>query len=157
VHLLRDVLAHVPKGDQGLIAAFARTIFAQPDGPSAHRQLGDVAEHLRTRFPKAAETLLAAEDDVLAYTAVPREHWSKVWSTNPLERLNREIARRTDVVGILPNPEALIRLAGSLLAEQHDEWLTANQRYLPQGSLTRLLGGIVNPTLGDLLKEGAAV
>jgi putative transposase len=157
VHLLRDVLAHVPKGAQGLIAAFARTIFAQPDGPSAHRQLGDVAEHLRTRFPKAAETLLAAEDDVLAYTAVPREHWSKVWSTNPLERLNRELARRTDVVGIFPNRDALLRLAGALLAEQHDEWLTADRRYLPQGSLTRLLGGSVNPTLGDLLKEGAAV
>lgn len=157
VHLLRDVLAHVPKGAQGLIAAFGRTIFAQPDGPSAHRQLGDVAEHLRTRFPKAAETLLAAEDDVLAYTAVPREHWSKVWSTNPLERLNRELARRTDVVGIFPNRDALIRLAGALLAEQHDEWLTADRRYLPQGSLTRLLGGVVNPTLGDLLKEGAAV
>jgi putative transposase len=157
VHLLRDVLAHVPKGAQGLIAAFARTIFAQPDGPSAHHQLGDVAEHLRTRFPKAAETLLAAEEDVLAYVMVPREHWSKVWSTNPLERLNREIARRTDVVGIFPNPEALIRLAGSLLAEQHDEWLTADRRYLPQGSLTRLLGGVVNPTLGDLLREGAAV
>jgi transposase-like protein len=157
VHLLRDVLAHVPKGAQGLIAAFGRTIFAQPDGPSAHRQLGDVAEHLRTRFPKAAETLLAAEDDVLAYTAVPREHWSKVWSTNPLERLNREIARRTDVVGIVPNRDALLRLAGALLAEQHDEWLTADRRYLPQGSLTRLLGGVVNPTLGDLLKEGAAV
>jgi putative transposase len=157
VHLLRDVLAHVPKGAQGLIAAFARTIFAQPDGPSAHHQLGDVAEHLRTRFPKAAETLLAAEEDVLAYVTVPREHWSKVWSTNPLERLNREIARRTDVVGIFPNPEALIRLAGSLLAEQHDEWLTADRRYLPQGSLTRLLGGVVNPTLGDLLREGAAV
>lgn len=157
VHLLRDVLAHVPKGAQGLIAAFGRTIFAQPDGPSAHRQLGDVAEHLRTRFPKAAETLLASEDDVLAYTAVPREHWSKVWSTNPLERLNREIARRTDVVGIFPNRDALLRLAGALLAEQHDEWLTADRRYLPQGSLTRLLGGVVNPTLGDLLKEGAAV
>ena len=157
VHLLRDVLAHVPKGAQGLIAAFARTIFAQPDGPSAHRQLGDVAEHLRTRFPKAAETLLAAEEDVLAYTAVPREHWSKVWSTNPLERQNRELARRTDVVGIFPNRDALLRLAGALLAEQHDEWLTADRRYLPQGSLTRLLGGIVNPTLGDLLKEGAAV
>lgn len=157
VHLLRDVLAHVPKSAQGLIAAFARTIFAQPDGPSARHQLGEVAEHLRTRFPKAAEILLAAEDDVLAYTGVPREHWSKVWSTNPLERLNREIARRTDVVGIFPNREALLRLAGALLAEQHDEWLTADRRYLPQGSLVRLLGGAANPTLGDLLREGAAV
>jgi putative transposase len=157
VHLLRDVLAHVPKGAQGLIAAFARTIFAQPDGPSAHRQLGDVVDHLRTRFPKAAETLLAAEDDVLAYATVPREHWSKVWSTNPLERLNREIARRTDVVGIFPNRDALLRLAGALLAEQHDEWLTSDRRYLPVGSIVRVLGGLPNPTLGDLLKEGAAV
>jgi putative transposase len=157
VHLLRDVLAHVPKTAQGLIAAFARTIFLQPDGPSAERQLGEVAEHLRTRFPKAAEVLLAGAADVLAFTAVPREHWSKVWSTNPLERLNRELARRTDVVGIFPNRDALVRLAGALLAEQHDEWLTADRRYLPQGSLVRLLGGVPNPTLGDLLKEGAAV
>lgn len=157
VHLVRDVLAHVPKGAQGLIAAFARTIFAQPDAAAAHHQLGDVAEHLRTRFPKAAEVLLAAEEDVLAYTTVPREHWSKVWSTNPLERLNRELARRTDVVGIFPNREALIRLAGALLAEQHDEWLTDQRRYLPEGSLLRLLGGFANPTLGELLKEGAAV
>jgi putative transposase len=121
VHLLRDVLAHVPKTAQGLIAAFARTIFLQPDGPSAERQLGDVAEHLRTRFPKAAEILLAGAADVLAFTTVPREHWSKVWSTNPLERLNRELARRADVVGIFPNRDALVRLAGALLAEQHDE------------------------------------
>jgi transposase-like protein len=96
-----------------MVAAFARTIFAQPDGPSAHAQLATVVERLGPSFPKAAQTLLAAEEDVLAYTAVPREHWSKVWSTNPLERLNREIARWTDVVGIFPNRDALIRLAGS--------------------------------------------
>ena len=156
-HTMRDVLAHVPKGAQGLIAAYARTIFLQPDGPSAHDQLGQVVDQLRSRFPQAAEVLLRAEDDVLAYVAVPREHWSKVWSTNPLERLNRELARRTDVVGIFPNRDALVRLAGALLAEQHDEWLTADRRYLPEGSLTRLLGGIRNPTLGELLKEGAAV
>lgn len=156
-HTMRDVLAHVPKTAQGLIAAYARTIFLQPDGPSAHAQLGQVVEQLRGRFPTAAEVLLRAEDDVLAYAAVPREHWSKVWSTNPLERLNRELGRRTDVVGIFPNRDALVRLAGALLAEQHDEWLTADRRYLPEGSLTRLLGGIRNPTLGELLKEGAAV
>jgi putative transposase len=157
VHLMRDVLAHVPKTAQGMVAAFARTIWAQPDAVTTHAQLGRIAEHLGTSFPRAAATLLAAEEDVLAYTAVPREHWSKVWSTNPLERLNREIARRTDVVGIFPNRDALLRLGGSLLAEQHDEWLTADRRYLPQGSLVRLLGGEPNPTLGDLLKEGAAV
>ncbi len=156
-HTMRDVLAHVPKGAQGLIAAYARTIFLQPDAPSAHEQLGQVAAQLASRFPKAADVLLRAEVDVLAYTSVPREHWSKVWSTNPLERLNRELARRTDVVGIFPNRESLIRLAGALLAEQHDEWLTADKRYLPQASLVRLLGGLPNPTLGELLKEGAAV
>jgi putative transposase len=156
-HTMRDVLAHVPKAAQGLIAAYARTIFLQPDAEGAHSQLGQVVEQLASRFPKAAEVLLRAEDDVLAYLAVPREHWSKVWSTNPLERLNRELARRNDVVGIFPNRDALIRLAGALLAEQHDEWLTADRRYLPEGSLVRLLGGVPNPTLGDLLKEGAAV
>jgi transposase-like protein len=156
-HTMRDVLAHVPKSGQGMVAAFARTIWAQPDAASAHAQLGRIAEHLAPSFPKAAQTLLAAEEDVLAYTTVPREHWTKVWSTNPLERLNRELARRNDVVGIFPNRDALIRLAGSLLAEQHDEWLTADKRYLPQASLTRLLGGLPNPTLGELLKEGAAV
>ena len=88
---------------------------------------------------------------------MPREHWTKVWSTNPLEQLNREIARRTDVVGIFPNRDALVRLTGSLLAEQHDEWLTSDRRYLPQASMDRLLGAGPNPTLGDLLKEGAAV
>jgi transposase-like protein len=157
VHVLRDVLAHVPKPAQAMVAAFSRTVFAQPDGPSARAHLAQVVDHLAPSFPKAAQILLAAEHDLLAYLAVPREHWSKVWSTNPLERLNRELARRTDVVGIFPNRDALVRLAGSLLAEQHDEWLTADKRYLPQASLTRLLGGVPNPTLGDLLKEGVAV
>ncbi|MGH2465498.1 MAG: transposase [Candidatus Limnocylindrales bacterium] len=157
VHVLRDVLAHVPKTAQAMVAAFARTIFAQPDPAAAHAQLGAVVERLAPSFPVAAQTLLAAETDLLAYLAVPREHWQKVWSTNPLERLNRELARRTDVVGIFPNREALIRLGGALLAEQHDEWLTASNRYLPAVSMTRLLGGSPNPTLGDLLREGIAV
>ena len=157
VHALRDVLAHVPKNAQAMVAAFARTIFAQPDAASAHAQLGSVVERLATSFPKAAEILLTSETDVLAYLAVPREHWQKVWSTNPLERLNREIARRTDVVGIFPNRDALLRLGGSLLAEQHDEWLTTQKRYLPQASITRLLGGIPNPTLGDLLRVGTGM
>jgi transposase-like protein len=156
-HLMRDVLAYVPKHAQGMVAAFARTIWAQPDATTAHAQLGRIAEHLSTSFPKAAQVLLVAEEDVLAYTQIPREHWTKVWSTNPLERLNRELARRNDVVGIFPNRDALIRLAGSLLAEQHDEWLTTDRRYLPQGSLARVLGGEPNPSLGELLKEGAAI
>jgi putative transposase len=94
---------------------------------------------------------------VLAYLACPREHWTKIWSTNPLERLNRELARRNDVVGIFPNRDALLRLGTALLAEQHDEWLTMGKRYLTQASMTRLLGGIPGTTLSDLLKEGMAV
>jgi putative transposase len=157
VHVLRDVLAHVPKTAQAMVAAFSRTIFAQPDAAAARAQLSAVVERLAPSFPKAADTLLRAETDLLAYLAVPREHWTKVWSTNPIERLNRELARRTDVVGIFPNRDSLIRLGGALLAEQHDEWLTADHRYLPESSITRLLGGTPNLTLGELLKEGIAV
>ena len=100
VHLLRDILTHVPRHAAAMVAAFVRTIFAQPDEAAARTQLHAVAERLATSFPKAAEVLLAAEDDVLAYLACPREHWTKIWSTNPLERVNRELARRNDVVGI---------------------------------------------------------
>jgi len=157
VHLLRDLLVHVPRHAASMVAAFVRTVFTQPDEPSARAQLRAVAERLATSFPKAAEALLAAEDDVLAYLACPREHWTKIWSTNPLERLNRELARRHDVVGIFPNRDALLRLGTALLVEQHDEWLTMGKRYLPQGSMTRLLGGIPGTTLAELLKEGMAV
>jgi transposase-like protein len=157
VHLLRDLLTHVPRHASAMVAAFVRTIFAQPDETAARAQLRAVAERLATSFPKAAEILLAAEDDVLAYLACPREHWTKIWSTNPLERLNRELARRNDVVGIFPNREALLRLGTALLAEQHDEWLTMGKRYLTQASLHRLIGGVPSTTLGDLLKEAVAV
>jgi putative transposase len=157
VHLLRDLLTHVPRHASAMVAAFVRTIFAQPDEAAARAQLRQVAERLATSFPKAADILLAAEDDVLAYLACPREHWTKIWSTNPLERVNRELARRNDVVGIFPNRDALLRLGTALLAEQHDEWLTMGKRYLTQASLTRLIGGIPATTLGDLLKEGVAV
>jgi transposase-like protein len=124
VHLLRDILTHVPRHAAAMVAAFVRTIFAQPDEAAARAQLHAVAERLATSFPKAADVLLAGEDDVLAYLACPREHWTKIWSTNPLERINRELARRNDVVGIFPNRDALLRLGTALLAEQHDEWLT---------------------------------
>jgi transposase-like protein len=157
VHLLRDLLVHVPRHAASMVAAFVRTVFTQPDEASARTQLHAVAERLATSFPKAAELLLAAEDDVLAYLACPREHWTKIWSTNPLERLNRELARRNDVVGIFPNRDALLRLGTALLAEQHDEWLTLGKRYLPQSSMTRLLGGVPGTTLAELLKEGMAV
>jgi transposase-like protein len=157
VHLLRDLLAHVPRHAAAMVAAFVRTIFAQPDAAAARSQLAAVAERLEASFPKAAAVLRDAEDDVLAYLACPREHWTKIWSTNPLERLNRELARRNEVVGIFPNRDALLRLGTALLAEQHDEWLTMGKPYLPQSSMTRLLGGVPGTILSDLLKEGMAV
>jgi transposase-like protein len=157
VHLLRDILTHVPRHAAAMVAAFVRTIFAQPDEAAARAQLQAVAERLATSFPKAAEVLVAAEDDVLAYLACPREHWTKIWSTNPLERVNRELARRNDVVGIFPNRDALLRLGTALLAEQHDEWLTMGKRYLTQASMIRLIGGVPGTTLSELLKEGMAV
>jgi transposase-like protein len=157
VHLLRDLLVHVPRHAAAMVAAFTRTVFAQPDEASARSQLRQVCDRLEASFPKAAAILADAETDVLAYLACPREHWTKVWSTNPLERLNREIARRTDVVGIFPNADALLRLGTALLAEQHDEWLTAGKRYLTVNSMTRLLGGVPGTSLAELLKEGLAV
>ncbi len=154
VHLLRDVLTQVPRHAAAMVAAFVRTIFAQPDEPSARAQLHAVVERLEPSFPKAAAILAGAEDDVLAYLACPREHWTKIWSSNPIERVNRELARRHDVVGIFPNAAALLRLGTAVLAEQHDEWLTMGKRYVPQASMHRLLGGVTPTTLGDLLKEG---
>lgn len=157
VHLLRDMLAHVPRHAQAMVAAFVRTIFAQPDEATAHAQLRAVVERLETSFPQAAAVLAEAEDDVLAYLACPREHWTKIWSSNPIERVNRELARRHDVVGIFPNAAALLRLGTAVLVEQHDEWQTQTKRYLPQATMVRLLGDTPAPTLGDLLKEGVAV
>lgn len=106
-----------------------RTIFAQPDATSTWRQLRFVVGELRKRFPEAAALLEDAAPDLLAFTHFPRDHWRQIWSTNPQERLNRELRRRTDVVGIFPNRAAIIRLVGAVLAEQHDEWQVA-RRYM---------------------------
>lgn len=138
VHFMRNLLAQVPKSAQPMVAALVRTIFAQPDKASAHAQLAAVAANLAGRFPKAAQLLLEAEEDILAYLAFPAEHRRQLHSTNPLERLNREIGRRTDVVGIFPNRAAVIRLAGAVLQEQHDEWTAASRRYFSQESMSKL-------------------
>lgn len=137
VHFMRNVLAHVPKGAQQMVAASIRTIFIQQDQASARAQLGHVAAGLEKRFPRAAEILVEAEEDILAFMAFPSEHWRQIHSTNPLERLNKEVKRRTDVVGIFPNRGAAMRLAGAVLMEQDDEW-AVGRRYFSQESMAKL-------------------
>jgi len=122
VHFMRNVLAHVTKADRSVIAAALRTIFAQPDRAAAGQQLALVAEKMGPRWPKAAELLREAEEDVLAYMAFPEAHWTRLYSTNPLERLNKEIKRRTNVVGIFPDVAAVERLVGAVLMDIDDEW-----------------------------------
>ena len=138
VHFLRNVLSRVPKGNAEMVAAAIRTIFAQPDASAVREQLDEIADKLTPRFPVAAAMLAAAREDLLAFAAFPVSHWKKVWSTNPLERVNKEIKRRTDVVGIFPNEAAVLRLAGAVLLEVHDEWQVAERRYLAEGSMALL-------------------
>jgi putative transposase len=138
VHFLRNALARVPKASAEMVAAAIRTIFAQPDAQHVHEQLDTVASMLGRQFPTLEELLRDAAEDLLAFTAFPVAHWKKIWSTNPLERLNKEIKRRTDVVGVFPNPEALLRLAGAVLVEAHDEWQVSDRRYLSEGSMALL-------------------
>lgn len=134
VHFVRNALALVPKSAAELVAATIRTVFSQPDAASTRDQWRRVADGFRERFPKLADLMDDAETDVLAYLGVPRTHWRQVWSTNPLERLNKEVKRRSDVVGIFPNQTAVIRLVGMVLAEQHDEW-QVSRRYITPDSL----------------------
>ena len=136
-HFMRNLLCRVPKASQDLVATVVRSIFAQPDADSVRTQHEHVIEQLEAKFPDAARLLSEAEDEILAFTAFPKEHWRQVWSNNPLERLNREIRRRTDVVGIFPNRAAVIRLVGAVLAEQHDEWQVA-RRYMSRESLEKV-------------------
>ena len=137
-HFMRNLLSRVPKSAQALVASFVRTIFAQPDGASTRRQHASVVEQLRARYPKAAELLEESREELLAFTAFAPDHWRQIWSNNPQERLNREIRRRSDVVGIFPDRGALVRLIGAVLSEQHDEWAVARRymslEYLAKGS-----------------------
>jgi transposase-like protein len=138
VHFMRNVLAAVPRANAEMVAALIRTIFAQPDAHAVREQLGVIAGMLGRQFPKVQAMLENAQEELLAFTAFPVGHWKKIWSTNPLERLNKEIKRRCDVVGVFPNPEALLRLAGAVLVEQHDEWQVSDRRYLSEGSMAAL-------------------
>jgi len=144
-HFPGKVLAQVPKGSAEMLAAAIRAIFAQP-GPDGVREQPGIIAGLLGRHPKAETMLRDAADAITALAAFPVLHWNKIWSTNPLERLNKEIKRRTDVAGVFPNPQALLRLAGSVLAEAHDQWQAGERRYLSEGSMTLLATPPANPT-----------
>ncbi len=137
VHFMRNLLALIARDAQQMVAALVRTIFAQPDAASAKSQLAKVAESLRVRFPRAAALLEEAEQDVLAYMAFPQEHRRQLHSTNTLERLNKEIKRRTDVVGIFPNQTSLLRLVSAVLEEAQEEW-RIQRRYFSAESMRKL-------------------
>jgi putative transposase len=128
-HYLRNLLTKVPRSAQPHVATQVRTIFDQPDADAVLAQYDRVVAGLAEKYPAAAEHLDDARADLLAFTAYPREIWRQIWSNNPQERLNKEIRRRTDVVGIFPGRDALIRLVGAVLAEQSDEW-TEGRRYM---------------------------
>ena len=138
VHAMRNLLAAANHRHRQVIAALIRTIFVQPDRDSATTQLRAVVEQLRAYAPGVAERLEAMETDLLAYTAFPTAHWSKIWSNNPIERLNRELKRRTDVVGIFPDKPSVIRLVGALLVEINDEMIAAERRYIAAASIADL-------------------
>lgn len=138
VHFMRNVLARVPKASAEMVAAAIRTIFAQPDATHVRRQLTEVTAMLRPKFADVADMLADAAEDLLAFTAFPQSHWRKIWSTNPLERVNGEIKRRTNVVGIFPNDAAVLRLITAVVIETHDEWAVAGRRYLSEESMATI-------------------
>jgi putative transposase len=138
VHFLREALGHVRKDQQGMVAALLRPIFNADLGELARELVGDALDRLRKPLPKVGLLLEEAEEDLLAFYAFPADHWPKLRSTNPLERVNREIGRRTDVVGIFPNDRSLLRLTASVVIEQNDEWLVG-RRYLSAHSLEAVL------------------
>ena len=154
-HFMRNILAKVPKSAQPFVATMIRSIFAQPDAEQVALQLERVIEQLAERFPEAAQLLEEAGPDITAFASFPPEHWRQIWSNNPQERLNREIRRRTDVVGIFPNRAAIIRLVGAVLAEQHDEWAVA-RRYMSAESLAKARMSVIEGEGKEVRGELAA-
>lgn len=148
-HFVRNLLTRVPKSAQAMVATLVRSIFEQPDADTTWAQHARVVGQLEERFGDAAVMLIDAAPDVLAFTAFPKEHWRQIRSNNPQERLNKELRRRTDVVGIFPNRAAMIRLVGAVLAEQHDEWAVA-RRYMSAESLTKARMRVID---GDLANQ----
>lgn len=136
-HFMRNLLAKVPKAKQGEVVAEMRSVFAQPDVKQVRAQFGRVVEKFEEEVPAAAETLIDAEEDLLSFCGFPREHWRQIWSNNPQERLNREVRRRTNVVGVFPNREAIIRLVGAVLVERNESW-AEGKRYMSPETLARV-------------------
>ena len=138
VHFLRNLLSHVPKAGQDMVAAAMKAVFViqAPEQVRSHWQR--VTEMLRKQFPTAVPVMDAARDDVLAFLHFPQEHWHKIWSTNPLERLNKEIKRRTNMVGIFPNDAAIVRLVGSQLLEQQEEWQLERRRFFSEATMAKI-------------------
>ncbi len=145
VHFARNLLATVPKADSDMVSAAFRSIFALGDPDAVMARWDEVTDLFTPRLPKTAELMRNARDDVLAFRAFPKTHWRKTWSNNPLERLNKEIKRRSRVVGIFPNDPAVIRLIGAVLADQHDEW-AITRRYLSETSMDELNNTRETPT-----------
>jgi|tagenome__1003787_1003787.scaffolds.fasta_scaffold20735777_1 putative transposase len=138
VHFMRNVLARVTKGQAEMVAAAIRTIFAQPTADTVREAVENVAATLERQFPAVATVLRDAREEITAFADFPQAHWRKIWSTNPLERLNKEVKRRTDVVGIFPDDQSLLRLASCVLIEAHDEWQVSDRRYLSEASMALL-------------------
>jgi len=148
VHFMRNVLSKVPKASAEMVAAAIRTVFAQPDRAHVHSQLDEVARMLDGQFPDVATMLRDAAEDICAFAGFPVAHWRKIWSTNPLERINGEIKRRTNVVGIFPNDASIVRLVTAVLVETHDEWAISERRYLSEESMTKI--GEPSTTIEDV-------
>ena len=152
MHFTRNLLSRVPRSHQHMAAAVLKTIFAQPDAAAVHQTWDQVAEQLAGRFPRTGEVMADAKAEVLAFVGFPKAHWQKIWSTNSLERINKEIKRRSRVEGItgstvqgsiyrpcgFPNQAAAVRLVGAILADTHDEWQATGRRYLSEHSMTQL-------------------
>jgi putative transposase len=153
-HFARNLLTKVARTAQPMVATLVRSIFAQPSAKEVWAQHARVVSHLEGDFAAAAALLAEAREDVLAFTAFPQAHWKQIWSNNPLERLNKEIPRRTDVVGIFPNRAAVIRLVGAVLAEQHDEWAVA-RRYMSAESLAKARVLVIEGDEQDVQKEAS--
>jgi putative transposase len=162
VHFMRNVLARVTKGQAEMVAAAIRTVFAQPTPDTVREAVGTVAATLDRQFPAVAGMLRDAREEITAFADFPQAHWRKIWSTNPLERLNKEVKRRTDVVGIFPDDPSLLRLAACVLIEAHDEWQVSDRRYLSEASMalltppapTALPASTAGP--GEVIDEAAA-